>query len=376
VKKRDHNSRFALNLVVGLLLCGLQGWAQSGNAFDRGVAEFRAGHYQSAVTLFAEAEKETRGATDALLYQAKALVHLGDFAGAEQALRGYVSSHEDSSDAFYLLGFVLNRENRPADSLAYYTKGAAITRPTGDDLKIVGLDYVLLDDYADAIKWLEKSVEFDPKNKDAWYFLGRAYYTTTRLSDAHKAFDAVLNLDPHDVRAENNLGLVFESSSQPAAAIEAYRKAIAWQANSLQPSEQPYVNLGSLLMEQGRTADAEEPLEKAAALAPNNSFCHLTLGVYYRKIGRLDDAQRELERATKLDPENAVAHYQLGRLYRDIHAMDQAQAESDRAQAKFDRAQAEFDRAQAELDRAQAEFDRTAEIKSRSAAPKAASPNP
>jgi tetratricopeptide (TPR) repeat protein len=361
------NPGFVLPLAVVLFLCGLRVSAQSSGAFDRGLAEFRAGNYQSAAALFADAETASPGVTDALLYQAKSLVHLQDFAGAERALRGYVVSRPGSSDALYMLGFILNRQNQPAESLAFYTKAAAITRPTADDLKIVGLDYVLLDDYADAIKWLEKSVALDGTNKDAWYYLGRAYYTKTRLIEARKAFLTVLDLDPHDARAENNLGLIFESGGQPEAAIEAYRKAISWQEQNLQPSEQPYVNLGNLLMEQGRTAEAVRPLEKAVALAPANAFCHLTLGVYYRKINQLDSARRELERATQLDPENAVAHYQLGRLYKDMHDMDRTQAELDRAQAKFDRAQAEFDRAQAEFDRAQAEFDRTAEIKGRAA---------
>jgi len=36
------------------------------------------------------------------------------------------------------------------------TKAAATHTPTGDDLKIVGLNYVLLNDYADAVKWFEK----------------------------------------------------------------------------------------------------------------------------------------------------------------------------------------------------------------------------
>jgi Flp pilus assembly protein TadD len=228
-----------------------------------------------------------------------------------------------------LLGFALNRENRPADSLAAYTQAAAITRPTTDDLKIVGLDYVLLDDYADAIKWLEKAVALDGTNKDAWYYLGRAYYTKARLREARKAFQTVLELDPHDARAENNLGLILETEGKPTAAIEAYRRAIAWQENS-QASEQPYVNLGNLLMEQGQTKEAIEPLEKAVALAPNNAFCHMTLGVYYRKAGQTEGARRELERATQLEPDNAVAHYQLGRLYKEIHDLDRAKVEFDR----------------------------------------------
>jgi tetratricopeptide (TPR) repeat protein len=191
-------------------------------------------------------------------------------------------------------------------------------------------------------------VALDGTNQDAWYYLGRAYYTKSRLSEARKAYLTVLDLDPRDARAENNLGLIFESSGQPAAAIEAYRKAIVWQAESPHPSEQPYVNLGNLLMEQGRAAEALEPLEKAVTLASDNAFCHMKLGVYYRKVGRLDDALRELKHATQLDPENAVAHYQLGRLYTEIHA----------------------------LDKAKAEFDRTAELKNRAAGSSSTVPNP
>jgi tetratricopeptide (TPR) repeat protein len=341
MKRRCARSGVRLCLTGVLFLCGPRGAAQSNSTFDLGMAAFRAGNYSSAAARFAEAEAASPGTTDALLYQAKSLVHLQDFAGAEQALNGYFLSHRDSSDARYMLGFVLNRQNRPADSLAAYTKAAALTRPTSDDLKIVGLDYVLLNDYPDAIKWLEKAVELDSTNEDGWYFLGRAYYSVARLGESWKAFQTVLNLDPHNVKAESNLGLIYESSSEPAKAIEAYHRAIAWQQDSLQPSEQPYVNLGNLLMEQSQTKEAMAPLEKAVAVAPNNAFCRLSLGVYYRKTGRLEDAQRELERATQLDPENAVAHYQLGRVYKDLHV----------------------------LDRAQAEFDRTAEIKSRAASP-------
>ncbi len=345
---RRAKTGFFLSVVMAWSLCAVRSSAQPNSDFDRGLAEFRAGNYSAAAALFASAEAASPGATDALLYQAKALVHLQAFAEAEQALRGYGRSHRDSSDALYMLGFVLNRENRPAESLASYTEAAAITLPTADDLKIVGLNYVLLDDYADAMKWLEKAVALDGTNRDAWYYLGRAYYTKARLVEARNAFQTILDLDPRNAKVENNLGLILETEGQPAAAMEAYRKAIAWQEQNSQPSEQPYVNLGNLLMEQGQIKEAIEPLEKAVALAPNNAFCHMTLGVYYRKDGQMESAQRELVRSTQLDPDNAVAHYQLGRLYKDIH----------------------------DLDRAKAEFDRTAQLQSRVAGSKSTPPKP
>jgi tetratricopeptide (TPR) repeat protein len=330
---RRANTGYALSLVIVWSLCGICSFAQSNSDLDRGMAEFRAGNYSSAVRLLASAEATSPGATDALLYRAKSLVHLQDFAGAEQSLRTYLNSHGNSSDALYMLGFVLNRENRPAESLAAYTQAAAITPPTSDDLKIVGLDYVLLNDNADAIKWLEKAVAFDSKNKDAWYYLGRAYYTRSRLNEARKAFQTLLEVDPLNARAENNLGLIYETEGNVNGAIEAYRKAITWQEQIPQVNEQPYVNLGNLLTQQGRSQEAIGPLEKAVALAPNNPYCHLTLGVFYRKMGATEKARRELVRATDLDPNNAVAHYQLGRIYKDLKDLAHAKAEFDRTAA-------------------------------------------
>jgi tetratricopeptide (TPR) repeat protein len=370
--------------VVLSILCASPIVAQTdaGADIEKALAEFQAGDYAAAAAMFAHVESATPGKTQALLYEAKCLVHMQDFAGAESALHVYLASYANSSDALYMLGFVLNRENHPAESLNVYTQAATLAPPTSDDLKIVGLDYVLLDDYIDAIHWLEKAVERDAKNADALYYLGRAYYTKGRRDEAREAFTTVLNLDPHNVKAENNIGLILETDGKVDAALDAYRSAIAWQEGSPHPSEQPYVNLGNLLMEQGQTKEAIEALEKAVALAPDNAYCRLTLGVSYHKIGRLEDAQEQLKRATQVDPENAVAHYQLGRVYKDMHAMDRAQAELDHAQAEvdhvqaeFDRAQGEFDRAQAELDRAEAEFDRTAEIKSRAARNSSAPPN-
>jgi tetratricopeptide (TPR) repeat protein len=334
-------------LAMVCIACGLQSSAQSTSDFDSALAELRAGNYAQAAAMFAKVDAGVPGSTDALVYRAKALVHLEDFAGADQALRSYLQAHHSSSDALYMLGFVLNRENRAADSLAVYTQAAAMTPPTSDDLKVVGLDYVLLNDYPDAIKWLEKAVAFDNKNKDAWYYLGRAYYTRSRLNEARKAFQTVLDLDPRNAKAENNLGLILETEGNVLGAIEAYRKAIVWQEQTSQINEQPYVNLGNLLAEQGRTTEAAIPLEKAAALAPNNAYCHLTLGVFYRKIGDTEKARHELLRATELDPDNAIAHYQLGRLYKDVN----------------------------DIARAKAEFDRTADLQGRATATKPDSPN-
>jgi tetratricopeptide (TPR) repeat protein len=320
-------------LLSALLIFPARGRSQSPPDYERALAEFRARNYTSAAELFAKAEDATPGATDALLFEAKCLVHLDKYVDAENSLRRHIVRHPDSDDALYLLGFVLYRQNKPAESLHMYTQAAALKRPTGDDLKIVGLDYIMLNDHAEAVKWLERAVELEPKNKEAWYYLGRAYYTEMSVPDARRAFLTVLALDPRDARAENNLGLIFESEAKVDEALDAYRKAIAWQEQNPHASEQPYVNLGNLLMTEGHTEQAIPYLQQAVRLAPGNAYCHLKLGVAYMRSHRLDEAKRELEQATQLAPNNAKAHYQLGRFYAEIHDPVHAKAEFDRTTA-------------------------------------------
>jgi tetratricopeptide (TPR) repeat protein len=332
-----HSSRFLPSAAL-VLVCTLQSSAQSASDYDRATAAFRSGDYSSAASLFAGVEAASPGTTDALTYEAKSLVHLQNFTGAENALRGYLAIHPDGDEALYLLGFVLHRENKPRESLEIYTEAAARKTPTGDDLKIVALDYVLLNDYTDAIKWLEKAVQLDANNKDAWYYLGRAYYTKSMLEPARKAFETVLALDPHDPRAENNLGLILESQGKPDEAAALYRKAIAWQDKIAHPSEQPYVNLGSLLMDEGRTEESVPFLSKAVELAPNDANCRLKLGTAYLRLARLTEAGPELEKAAQLDPENAAIHYQLGRFYKQVHQIDRAKAEFERTEELQSRA--------------------------------------
>ena len=317
-----------------------QGAAQVPEDYERGMASFRAGDYAHAAELFWRAEAAAPGSTDALVLAAKALVHLEKYGDAETALRSYLVTKPESPEALYLLGYVLHRENRPTDSLETYTKAATRHTPTGDDLKIVGLNYVLLNDYSNAIHWLEKAVELDPKNHEAWYFLGRTYYTRSRLSEAKAAFQKVLQLNPHDAKAENNLGLILESEADPVEAIEAYRQAIAWQQGNPKRSEQPYLNLGGVLLDEGRNEEALPALEEAVKLSPANSLCRLKLGIAFFRLSKLERSRAELEEAARLDPENAAAHFQLGKLYKQMHLMDRAQKEFQRAEGIQSRAAA------------------------------------
>ena len=193
---------------------------------------------------------------DPLLQQSRSLVEKGDFKQAEQLVRGYLDQHTNSADGHFLLGFILFKQNKPQTSLSEYTTGAKFRNPSANDLQIVGLNYVLLEDYADADHWFTRSLEFNPNNPQGWYYLGRAKYSENRFEEAISAFRECLNRDQKNVKAEDNLGLAYQALGRMNEAVAAYRDAIAWQTQTLEKYPGPFLDLGILLMEQNQVQEA------------------------------------------------------------------------------------------------------------------------
>lgn len=305
----------AFSLVI-VCAASLYAGAQAADAYKTGVADFNSHRYAEAIPLLAQAEKASPGTTDALLYEGKALANLARFKDAEAALRAYVNRHPDSADGLYMLGYVFNREDQPAESLRTYTKAAQLSRPKSDDLKVVATDYVLLNDYVDAIKWMRQAIEFDPANESAWYGLGRCYYSQSSFGDAEQAFRYALKLNPTDLQAQINLALTLEMLNEPAKADKEYRGAVALADKDPHADQWPYLDYASFLLEEGKAAESIPLLERAIALAPHCAKCHGKLGRALEATGKYDAAVTELKNAVTLNPKDAQLHYALGHAYK------------------------------------------------------------
>ena len=301
------------------LLCCVTGCAaplfsQAAN-FEQAMALFRQKRWKEADAAFAETEAIRPGQTEALLFRGKCLVNLGQFPDADQVLQIYVAGHPQSEDAVYLLAYTYFREGKPKESLQLFTAAAKLKTPTSDDLKIVSLDYVLLNDYRDAGHYLEEALKMDPGNIEVRYHLGRVRYQQNQFDQAIAAFQEVLKRDPGNVKAQDNLGLSLEAENQIDPAIAEYRKAIAMDEASRIHSEQPYLNLGALLSKANQSEEATGCLQKARDIDPKSARIRYELGKAYLDLKRFEDSRKEVEEAVRLDTNYGPAHYLLGRIY-------------------------------------------------------------
>lgn len=304
--------------------------------------------------------------SDAPLSKAKTLFRQSKFSEADHAVRQYLETHPNSADGHFLLGHILfreiqaeaildrqlilqaqggmgggvmttpepalpkDREEKAKASLEEFTAGAKYRNPSAADLKIVAFDYIVLGDYPDADKWLTKMLEWAANDADGWYNLGRAKYNENRFAEAISAFQQCLKLDPKNVKAEDNLGLSFAGMGRNEEAASAYQRAIAWQEQSLAKNPRPYIDLGSLLIDENRSKDAVTLLLQASEIDSRDSKTHELLGKAYTRLEEFPKAQAELEKAIELSPQTPNLHCMLAPVYRKQGLAEKAKAEYDR----------------------------------------------
>ena len=261
------------------------------------------------------------------LAQAQALADQGKLTDAERAVRHYLEANRESADAHYLLGYILFREQNPKASLAEYTAGSTNRPPGALDLKVIGCDYFLLEDYGNADKWLSESAKKNPRDAITQYFLGRAKYNEKHFEEAVSAFQESLRLDAKYVGAADNLGLAYEGLGKIDEAIAAYKTALA-AANGT--DAKPCFDLGTLLAENGRAQEALPYLVQAVHIKPGDAAARRELGKSYLELGRYSEAQAELEKAAKLAPENGPTHFLLARVFSKRGMEGEASAERER----------------------------------------------
>ena len=198
------------------------------------------------------------------------LVEHAQFKEAETALRSVLSANSSDADGAFRLATCCSAKTVPK-TRSRNTRLLRNSARLAEHLRNVALDYVLLNGYSDAEKWARRSLQMNSSDPETWYVLGRIAYTNGKLPDAKECFKHSLALAPGSVKAENNLGLVYEGLNRTDDAIHAYRTAIESQhQKSDRPSEQPLINLAIVLTQRSDLESALKLLLQAVAIAPKD----------------------------------------------------------------------------------------------------------
>jgi serine/threonine-protein kinase len=107
---------------------------------------------------------------------------------------------------------------------------------------------------------------------------------------------AALALRPRSPVVHLNLGALLAEQGKPAEAEEAYRQAIQCKPDLAEA----HSNLGGTLLDQGKLAEAEAACRRAVGPKPDYALAHCNLGHVLRRQGRFADALAALKRGHEL----------------------------------------------------------------------------
>jgi|ERR1700682_5431228 len=127
---------------------------------------------------------------------------------------------------------------------------------------------------------------------------GLSAQTAGRLGEAQSDYQKALQVDPNNYWAYYNLGVIDQQAGRSASAEHNYRSALA-----LNPDLVPALyNLG-IIRTGPAPSEAETLYRHATVLEPKNAAVHLNLGFLLLQEGKTAEGHAELDAAVKLDPQ-------------------------------------------------------------------------
>lgn len=168
-----------------------------------------------------------------------------------------------------------------------------------------------------------------PAVRPAGEQLGRAreLVASGRIQDAIDLYLKILDSNPSNLKAHNNLGVLFDELKQYGLALEHFEEAERLDPNNVEVMR----NHGSTLTALTRYADAEVVLKRAGRLAPKDAGVRLAGGVLSFRRGTYAQCETDLRWVCVHDPENGSAFYYLGEALNRLGRFDEAAVAMERA---------------------------------------------
>lgn len=217
---------------------------------------------------------------------------------------GAAGAQQGDGEAHFNSGLNHLREGRAPLALEEFKKAVKQNGKNPYFHKGLGVCYLKLGRFGDAVSALRRALQLNPYYVDARNDLGTALLMSGRRDEGKAELLAAFN-DPTNPTPElsaRNLGLAYlEEKRWPDAA--------SWFRSSVGRNPQlvdAHLGLGEALLAQGRSEEAVRAMEEAVKAVPDDPALLVGLGEAYYRSGRFHDARKTLEEAKSKDRTGSV----------------------------------------------------------------------
>jgi len=329
---------------LGLALAAAARYAEAESALQQALAEDRDADFPYAEVCEAlgrtyEALGKPDAAYDIYRQLAAELPRRHDHAAAEAILRRMLALNPADVETLESLGWALYNQNKTAESLNVFLEGAGLREEWAPFHSGLGLTYVRLGNYEEALREFDRALALDPEDREALLGKGTLLRQVGDLQGSLTVLRrlAALTADP---QYTFELGMTYQTAGESALAVGAFvetarqlleqgqpqaAQAVAERAiYQLDPNaSEAHLLRGLALYAQDRYAEAIEALKQALALAPSAEV-HYRLAQAYHESEQFDLALGAINQALELRPDWPVAQAQKGAILRHLECYDAA----------------------------------------------------
>ncbi len=322
------------------------------------------------------------GCQNPALTGAKVYIQQQDWDNAQQQLELAVQQEPRNAEARFLLGRAYGEKGMYEAMVREFEKSLEISAKWKTNIENIRQEKWVMafnrgvgagkdGDFAKALLEFKTATVIDARQADAFNNLGYAYTNMDSLDQALEAYEKVLKLQPDNVSARINSGVILLNRGEVQRAADLFgdaleqepenKSALSLRARSLEslararradlvaadsgedsaPAEEEiksildqaiavyqqatevypqdkdfFYNLGVLYAQEIRDFEKAAPLfQKVTELDPEDIDGWFNLATAQLALGDLDGAQPSLEKAIELEPDNGDAWYQLGIIY-------------------------------------------------------------
>jgi tetratricopeptide (TPR) repeat protein len=281
------------------------------------------GDYNHAVPLFERARRQQPDNLTVLSQLGFTLYQLKRIDEAAEVLASGDSLAPSDPDVLYLSGLVATLRGDSEGAVAFWQRALAQRANFAAANFMIGEELRSQRRYEGAAEFYELALKQDAAQLVYYVRLGGAYMLLVRYDRALDIFQRAAQRFPVSAEAQYFVGIAARGYGTLEIAEGALRKSLALRDGNVDALAQ----LGFVVGDRGRDAEAEKLLRRAVTLDPRHFYANYELGRLLVRTKRYDEAIGVLAGAARIRARDPGVHYQLFLAYSRLKRKDDAERE-------------------------------------------------
>ena len=256
------------------------------------------------------------GVTDEKIYinTTISLIRTGNYKKAINYLLNMEKESLPSSEMYYLLAysyclqFKIDNNTNFKIPIKYLEKSIVLDSRNKESYNLLGTIYEQEKNFEVARKWYKKALSEDIDNASEFYgLIANTYFKEKNYDTALKYYETAIKNNKNYLSAYCSIAEIYTLKGQNDTAKKFYERAI-----EIDPDyTYPYYKIGNLFFLQDDYKQALEWYKKVLEIEPNDAVVNYCIGITYKKMNMTEEAEKHLKSAAYCGNDDALKELNL-----------------------------------------------------------------